>query len=114
MMADQMAGIVFVCQVFLSTKGWQPQQREISIPYSLVHCSLFHYGQRSSNLILKPTYPAISYPVCSSEAHFSNTTTYSKPIRKRQKQSNMCIKYRFYHLCGHTHRVTTFPCTYAP
>lgn len=26
----------------------------------------------------------------------------------------MCIKYRFYHLCGHMHRVTTFPCTYTP
>jgi hypothetical protein len=26
----------------------------------------------------------------------------------------MCIKYRFYHLCGHTHRITTFPCTYTP
>lgn len=26
----------------------------------------------------------------------------------------MCIKYRFYHLCGHTHRITTFPCTHAP
>jgi hypothetical protein len=24
----------------------------------------------------------------------------------------MCIKYRFYHLCGHTHRITTIPCTY--
>lgn len=26
----------------------------------------------------------------------------------------MCIKYRFYHLCGHTHRITTIPCTHAP
>jgi hypothetical protein len=26
----------------------------------------------------------------------------------------MCIKYRFYHLCGHTHRITTFPCTHTP
>ena len=24
----------------------------------------------------------------------------------------MCITFRFYHLCGHIHRVTTFPCTY--
>jgi len=26
----------------------------------------------------------------------------------------MCITYRFYYLCGHTHRITTFPCTYTP
>lgn len=26
----------------------------------------------------------------------------------------MCITYRFYHLCGHTHRIITFPCTYTP
>lgn len=24
----------------------------------------------------------------------------------------MCITYRFSHLCGHTHRVATFPCTF--
>lgn len=66
MKADQMVGIVFVCQVFLSTKDLQPQQREIPIPHGLVHCALFHYGQRSSNLILKPTYPAMSYTLCSS------------------------------------------------
>ena len=24
----------------------------------------------------------------------------------------MCITFRFYHLCGHTHSITTFPCTY--
>ena len=29
-------------------------------------------------------------------------------------QRIMCIIFRFYHLCGHVHRVTTFPCTYAP
>jgi hypothetical protein len=26
----------------------------------------------------------------------------------------MCIRYRFYHLCGHTHRITTSPCAYTP
>lgn len=26
----------------------------------------------------------------------------------------MCVTYRFYHLCGHTHRITTFPCRYTP
>jgi hypothetical protein len=26
----------------------------------------------------------------------------------------MCITYRFYHLCGHTHRITTLPCAYTP
>jgi hypothetical protein len=26
----------------------------------------------------------------------------------------MCTTYRFYHLCGHTHRITTIPCTYTP
>jgi hypothetical protein len=26
----------------------------------------------------------------------------------------MCVKYRFYHLCGHAHHTTTFPCTYTP
>src|ERR1700733_7175431 len=26
----------------------------------------------------------------------------------------MCIKYRFYHLCGHTHRIMMFPCTHTP
>jgi hypothetical protein len=26
----------------------------------------------------------------------------------------MCVKYRFYHLCGHMHRITTFPCTHTP
>jgi hypothetical protein len=26
----------------------------------------------------------------------------------------MCVTFRFYHLCGHIHRISTFPCTYNP
>ena len=26
----------------------------------------------------------------------------------------MCTTFCFYHLCGHTHSITTFPCTYTP
>jgi hypothetical protein len=95
-------------------KGLAASTKEISTPHSLVHCALFHYGQRSSNLILKSTYPGdISSLLLIPSSHFQHCDIF-QTYRERQKQSNMCIKYRFYHLCGHTHRITTFPCTYTP
>ena len=36
----------------------------------------------------------------------------NKTTRKTTEKANMCITYRFYHLCGHIHRTSTLPRTY--